>query len=49
VILRSILVSLPVAEISGALAVAAFVIVNSFTALAVVVNLICSLLHRQFH
>jgi hypothetical protein len=41
--LKSILVSSPVAAISGALPVAAFAIVNSFTADAVVVNIISSL------
>ena len=39
---KSILVSPPVADISGALPVAALVTVNSFTADAVVANLTCS-------
>ena len=40
VILRSIFVSPPVVEISGAFPVAAFAIVNSFTADVVAVNII---------
>ena len=40
---KSILASPPVADIAGALPVAAFAIVNSLTAEPVVVNEICSL------